>query len=176
MVKRGSAAFFYLFSSVLFLALSLRLSSLEGEPQNPDYSGNTLNRLIEISNQLSQLNERLRSELLVSRQNSWELQIMLEASKQELDGLRQELTTLRNVSTELLNKAQTSLSESTELVTALKKAESSLSSLELSFTLYRETAEAKISTLEKQNRLWKWGCIAAGVLAAGFGTLLVISH
>ena len=174
MVKRGSAVFFFLFLSVLFLALSWQLFSLEGEPENPEYSRSALNRLIEISNQLSRLNEKLRNELQDSRQNSWELQIMLEASRQELDGLRQELEILRNVSMELLNKAQSSLLESTELVTVLKKAESSLMNLELSFSLYRETAERKISSLEKQNKVWKWGCIAAGVLAAGLGTTLVI--
>jgi uncharacterized membrane-anchored protein YhcB (DUF1043 family) len=100
-----------------------------------------LNRLTEISNQLSLLNERLRNELLDSRQNSRELQSMLELSKQELDSLRQELEHLRIVSAELLSKAENSLTESTELLTALRKAEYSLVSLEQSFAAYRVAAE-----------------------------------
>jgi hypothetical protein len=50
----------------------------------------------------------------------------------------------------------------------LRTAESSLTSLGLSFAAYSETAEKKINTLEKSSRFWKYGCIAAGVLAGGF--------
>ena len=180
MTKRPFTIFYFLFLPVLLLVLPLRLFSLEGEPEkqagNPENSGNALNRLIEISDQLSLLNGKLRSELQDSRQNSRELQNMLEASTLELNGLKQELTVLRTASTELLGKAERSLLESTELQTALKKAESSLASLELSFALYREAAERKISGLEKKNRLWKWGSIAAGVLAAGFAAALIITR
>jgi len=142
-----------------------------------------LNRLIEISGQLSTLNERLRSELQDSRRSSRELQTMLESSKRELDGLRRELETLRqelealhNSSTQLLAAAENSQTELTAVQAALKKAESSLASLEQSFAAYRQAAERRINSLERQNRLWKWGCIAAGVLAAGFGTAFLVTQ
>ena len=143
-------------------------------------SENALNRLIEISTQLSNLNERLRNELQDSRQSSRELQTMLESSRKELGLLQQELVLLRqeaealqNSSTELLMKAENSETELTALMAALRKAESSLMSLELSFASYRETAERRINSLERMNRFWKWGFIAAGVLAAGFGAAFI---
>ena len=156
--------------AALFLGLSSLLYSLEpAENTIPQNSEAALNRLTEISNQLSALNTRLRSELSNSRQNSRELQFMLEASKQELDALRQELTILQITSAQLSDRAENSQRELTELLTALKKAESSLLSLELSFEAYRQTAEQRIQGLEKENMYWKIGFIAAGVLAAGFG-------
>jgi len=135
-----------------------------------------LNRLIEISAQLSTLNAKLQNELQDSKRNSRELQTMLETSRKELEGLRQELTELHNTSGELLNKAENSQMELTALQEALRKAESSLMSLELSFSAYRETAENRINKLENENRLWKWGCIAAGVLAAGFGAAFLVGR
>ena len=162
---------------VLFSGLPWGLWALEsGEAESEGNSGNALNRLIAISGQLSSLNERLRNELQDSRRSSWELQTMLEASRQELGGLRQELETLRISSTELLIKAESSLMESAALMTALRKAESSLMSLELSFAAYREASERRISLLAREKRLWKWGCAAAGVLATGFGTALIITR
>ena len=143
---------------------------------NGGNSGNALNRLIEISAQLSILNGKLQGELQNSRQNSRELQIMFEASRKELEGLKQELETLHNSSTELLIKAENSQTELTGLQAALRKAESSLMSLELSFAAYRESAEKRIAGLERENHLWKWGCIAAGVLAAGFGTAFLVTR
>ena len=137
-------------------------------------SGNALNRLIGISVQLSALNERLRSELQDSRQSSRELQIMLESSRKELEELRQELRALQSSSTGLLLKAENSQTELAALQTALRKAESSLMSLELSLAAYKVTAEQKIKTLEREKRLWKWGFMAAAVLAAGFGTALLV--
>ena len=177
----GKYSFLYLFLFLVFLSvISHRLYSTEEitafSEENQPNSSITLNRLIEISEQLSILNANLRSELLDSRQNSRELQNMLEASKQELDEMRRELETLRNVSGELLSKAEYSVTESTELITALRRAEFSLVSLEQSFTIYRTQAESIISSLEKENRLWKWGFIVAGVLAAGLTTGLVISQ
>ena len=170
---------------VLFLYLLLLLSlgfswglwgAESGEQPNAGNSGSALNRLIEISSQLSNLNEKLRIELQDSKQSSRELQIMLETSRKELEGLRQELEvlkqelgSLRNSSTELLVKAENSQTELAALQTALRKAESSLTSLEISFAAYREVSENRIQKLEKEKRLWKWGCIAAGVLAIGFG-------
>jgi len=166
---------------VLFSGLPWGLWALEsGKTGNEGISGSALNRLIEISGQLSTLNERLQNELQDSRRSSRELQTMLESSKRELDGLRlelgtlkQELETLRNNSAELQTAAENSQTELAAVLAALRKAESSLTSLELSFDAYRQAAEKRINSLEKQNRFWKWGCVAAGVLAAGFGTALL---
>jgi len=160
---------FYLFSLFFLPVLLLGLAWELWAQETVENSGSALNRLIEISTQLSSLNERLSEELQNSRQSSWELQIMLESSKKELEELRQELAVLRNSSMELLTKAENSQTELTTLEEALRKAGSSLMSLELSFASYREAAEGRIKTLEKEKRLWKWGGIAAGVLAAGFG-------
>jgi len=174
---KSFVCFFFLFP-VLFSGLPLGLWALDSAgKENPQSSGNALNRLIEISGQLSALNERLHSELQDSRQSSRELQTMLEASRKELGELRrelgvlkQELEVLQSTSTELRIAAENSQRELTGLQTALRKAESSLASLELSFAAYRQAAEKRISSLERQNRLWKWGCIAAGILSVGFGT------
>ena len=143
-------------------------------------SDDALTRLTAISVQLSDLNEKLQTELQDSRRNSRALQNMLESSKKEAEHLRQELAALKTEaetfqrnSTGLLNAAENSQTELTALQEALRKAESSLMSLELSFAAYRETAEGRIKTLEKRNRVWKWGCIAAGVLAVGLGTALI---
>ena len=165
--------FCLLLALVLFLGLPLELWAQAGTNGN---SGNALNRLIEISGQLSMLNEKLQGELNDSRQNSRELQNMLETSKLELGGLRRELEALRSSSTDLLAAAENSQTELTVLRSALMKAESSLMSLEISFAAYREAAERKIKGLERQNRFWKWGCIGAGVLAVGFGTGFLLSR
>jgi predicted nucleic acid-binding Zn-ribbon protein len=135
-----------------------------------------LNRLIEISQQLSTLNEKLREELQDSRQSSRELQTRLESSRKELEELKLELGVLQINSMELLIKAENSLTESTALLAALKKAESSLMSLEQSFKAYRQTAEGEIKSLKREKGLWKWGCIAAGVLAAGFGGAFLLGR
>ena len=162
---------------VLFSGLSWGLWAQESsEAATEGNSENALNRLIEISAQLSTLNERLQSELQDSRRSSRELQTMLELSKKELEGLRLELEGLRFTSTELLTRAENSRTELAALRTALRKAESSLTSLELSFAAYREAAESRINRLTRENRLWKWGCAAAGVLAAGFGTALLVTR
>ena len=165
---------------ILLYTLLLSLALLSGSArelwaletssaENKESSENVLNRLIGISNQLSTLNGRLQSELQDFRRNSRELQTMLETSRMELDVLRQELEVLHSSSTELLTKAESSQTESAELRATLRKAESSLLSLDLSFEAYRKTAEGRIKNLERDSKLWKWGCIAAGVLAIGFG-------
>jgi len=167
--------------SVLLSGLSLGLWAQDSPAAgNEANSENTLNRLIEISAQLSNLNGKLQNELQDSRRNSRELQSMLEESRKELENLRQELlvlkqeaVTLQNSSTELLIKAENSQTELIALQETLRKAESSLTSLELSFAAYREAVENRMSSLEKEKRLWKWGCIAAGVLAAGFGAVML---
>ena len=179
-MPRSTSLLYCFLLLVFFSALPLALwaqdsvdLSRDGEKiliqQEAPNSENALNRLIEISSQLSNLNERLREELQDSRQSSRELQTMLEASRKELEGLKQELEALRHNSTGLLIKAENSQTELTMLLSTLRKAEYSLMSLELSFAAYRETAEREISTLAKEKRLWKWGFVAAGVLAVGFG-------
>jgi len=175
MIKRGVC--FLLFLPVLFSGLPWGLRALESETaQAPLNSGNALNRLTEISAQLSALNERLQEELHDSRRNSMALETMLEASRKELGALKQELKALQTTSTELLSAAENSLTELNGLQAALRKAESSLTSLELSFAAYRQASERKISSLQRQGRLWKWGCAAAGILAAGFGTALLMGR
>ena len=156
---------------VLFSGLPAALSAQDsGAAGNAGNSESALNRLIEISNQLSTLNTRLNSELQDSRRNSWELQNSLETSRLELEELRRELETLQSNSAELLLKAENSQTELDGLRTALRRAESSLMSLEISLAAYRESSERRISVLSREKTLWKWGCIGAGVLAAGFCT------
>ena len=173
MIRTSSGILRFLLPAALFLCTLFSLFPREITVTGEN-SENALSRLIEISDQLSALNAKLQNELQDSRKSSRELQNMLESSKLELDILKQELERLRITSAELLYKAENSQTESTGLTTALKKAESSLLSLELSFEAYRRTAERKISSLENQNKFWKIGCIAAGVLAAGLGTVLAI--
>ena len=169
MGKRGACILFFL--SVLFSGLPWELPALEsGNPENPLKSDSALNRLIEISARLSTLNEKLRGELQDSRRNSGELVITLEASKRELGELRRELEISRSVLTELRGAAENSLLELSALQMELRKAESSLMSLELSFMAYRQASQKRITSLERQSRLLKWGCVAAGILAAGFAT------
>jgi chromosome segregation ATPase len=135
-----------------------------------------LSRLTEISTRLAALNERLRSELEDSRKNSAELRDTLGRSRSELDGLKTELETLRRTSQELLSRAETSNQELEGLRTALTKAESSLTSLELSFASYRMTAEARIAYLEQSGRFFKYGFFAALLLALGGWTAFALSR
>ena len=153
----------------LFLVYPLALWSDTGTGEEEGNSQNALNRLLEISLQLSNLNERLQTELQDSRQNSRDLTSMLEESRMELEALQIS-------SIELLTIAENSQTELAGLMIASRRAESSLMSLELSFAAYRETAENRIRVLERTNRLWKWGAIGAGVLAVGFGAALLISQ
>ena len=174
---KGRIILFFFLLPFLFLGLSWGLWAAEpGEPGSGENSGSALNRLIEISTQLSALNARLQSELQGSRQSSRELQTMLEASRKELEELRLELQLLRSTSAGLLLKAESSQTELTALLAALRKAESSLMSLELSFAAYRQSTEKRIATLEKRNRFWKWGCIGAGIFAAGLGTAMILGR
>jgi chromosome segregation ATPase len=141
---------------------------LEGEGE--------LTRLLEISARLSELNEQLKNELEGSRKSSSELLNMLEASKRELEELRKELTPLRKDSTELLSRAEISGQELNELRTALRKAESSLTSLDASYGAYRMAAEARITRLERSGRWYKYAVIAAAVLAAGGWTAFAVAR
>ena len=172
--------FFILFC---FLLPAL-LPGFSGETALPNADGqeragsseSALSRLIEISNQLSALNGRLQNELQDSRKSSRELQSMLENSRKELEELKQELELLRNSSAELLTKAESSQTELSALQEALRTAGSSLMSLELSFSDYREAAESRIASLKKENRFWKFGFAAAGVLSAGLGLTLLLGR
>ena len=174
MVKKRLSSCFWFLLPVLLAAFSWELGAQESAETGN--SSDALSRLIEISTQLSSLNEKLQSELQSSKQSSRELQNMLEASKKELEELRLELQVLRSTSAGLLLKAENSQTELTALLLALRKAESSLMSLELSFEAYRKSAEGRITTLEKRNRFWKWGCIGAGLFAAGLGTAMILGR
>ena len=162
---------------VLLLALPLELMPQETEAAGTaPHSESTLNRLIEISTQLLQLNEKLEYELTRSRQNSYELESLLHTSRAEIDVLREALEVSLQTSNMLQNAAENSLVELNSLAAALRIAESSLTNLEHSFAGYRKTAENKIVSLQRRNRLLKWGCIAAGVLVAGFGAAAAASR
>jgi uncharacterized membrane-anchored protein YhcB (DUF1043 family) len=151
------------------LAFSPPVFSLDSVPvPQTNSSERELSRLIEISSQLTLLNEKLRNELEDSRKNSLDLRNTLEKSKNELDELREELEALRTASAALLNTQNESQTDLTALQAALTKAGNSLASLEQSFAAYKIQAELQIGRLEKTNRIWKWGCAALGVTAAGF--------
>ena len=165
--------------AVLCWGLPLPLYSLESGPTvSGSVSENELSRLIEISNQLADLNGRLRNELEDSRKNSKSLQDTLGKSKEDLDALRAELELLRAASTALLSTQEESQMDLALLQTALTKAESSLTSLEQSFAAYRQTAELRIARLEKARGGWRIAFLAAcgaalagtitAALAAGF--------
>ena len=179
MLKNRCYVFCFFLFSVLLLGFSWEIWAedfSETEKNRTQSSETALNRLIEISTQLSALNEKLQNELQISRQSSSELQNMLKASRKELDELKTELEVLRETSVLLLTKAENSQMELTDLLLVLRKADSSLMSLDLSFTAYKQTAEKQIKNLNREKTLWKWGCIAAGGLAAGFGTAFLISR
>ena len=176
-MQKNSLPLYCFLVPVLLLGLSLEISAQNiADPASVNSSESTLNRLIGISHQLSTLNEKLHSELQNSRRNSMELQTMLAESKQELEELKNELEVLRSDSTELLIKAESSQTELTVLQEALRKAGSSLMSLELSFALYREEAEKKIRSLSRENKLWKWSFIGASVIAAGMSTAFLFTR
>lgn len=129
-------------------------------------SGNELERLLAISKRLGELNERLRIELEASKTSSLGLAASLESSTRELEGLRRELETLRMSSTELALRAESSARASIELSTALRRADDSLRSLEVSFAAYRRAAEARQGLLGL-------GALGAGLLAlAGWSLAL----
>ncbi|HUX41856.1 MAG TPA: hypothetical protein VMV83_11885 [Rectinemataceae bacterium] len=112
-------------------------------PATPRISASELERLSAISTRLAELNERLRTELEVSRRNSSGLEASLADSTQELGELRLELERFRLISSELELRATSSERESIALSEALRKAEDSLRSLEVSFADYRKAAEAR---------------------------------
>jgi septal ring factor EnvC (AmiA/AmiB activator) len=165
------------FWPAFYLASPLPLFSLELKPEeNVNASGNELSRLIEISNQLALLNEKLRSELEDSRKNSQSLRDTLGKSKEELDVLKLELAQLQTASKALLSTQAESQTDLTLLQAALTKADSSLTSLEQSFAAYRQTAELQITRLEKARNGWRIAFFAAlGAALAGGITAAAVS-
>jgi chromosome segregation ATPase len=135
-----------------------------------------LTRLLDISTRLSELNERLRSELEDSRKSSTELLATLETSRSELEQLKQELTPLRNSSMELLTRAERSEQELSGLRAALRKAESSLVSLDVSYGAYKTAAEARIRRLERSGRWMKYAVIGLAIFAAGGWTAFAVTR
>jgi chromosome segregation ATPase len=161
----------------LFLLAVLRLAWLPPVYGLPGESGEAeLTRLLEISARLGELNETLRKELESSRKNSTELLATLETSRNELERLKQELEPLRINSTELLRRAEKSERELSGLRAALRKAESSLVSLDLSYGAYKTTAEARITRLERSGRWWKYAVIGAAAIAAGGWTAFAVTR
>jgi chromosome segregation ATPase len=163
----------FLSSLLLCAALSqAALPPLFSLPSDQDppaaNSSSELTRLREISTRLSEINETLRNELADSKQSSVELSNMLETSRNEFEQLKTELTPLRDRSTELLNAALRSEQELNGLRTALRKAESSLMSLEQSWESYRSGAEQRIRRLER-NKRWYIGLIIGSLAAAAGG-------
>jgi chromosome segregation ATPase len=165
------------------LALSVPLWCQEAAtPPNSVNSGNELTRLVEISARLALLNETLRTELAGSRKSSEDLALSLGTSKSELASLRFELEELRTelgssrlVSSGLATSAESLEKESLALREALRRADSSLLSLEASFADYRTTAEVRTRTLEKSGaatRLWGW--LASVLAAAGWTAFILV--
>jgi chromosome segregation ATPase len=144
--------------ALLPLVLPLPLSALSLELPDPE-----LTRLLEISTKLSELNEQLRNELDSSRKNSTELSRMLETSKNELDLLKAELEPLRLNSQALRNTALNSEPELNALKAALKKAGTSLTSLESSYSTYRTAAESQLTKIKNNNRLLRYTAVTLGI-------------
>jgi predicted nucleic acid-binding Zn-ribbon protein len=91
---------------------------------------------------------------------------MLEKSKNELELLRTELEPLRNSSTALRTAALRSERELNELRAALRKAETSLMNLELSYSAYRTAAESRLTQTKKTNRIFRYVTISVSIAAA----------
>jgi chromosome segregation ATPase len=160
----------FLFCAVFLSASLPPLSGLPSDsPAPPPETGSAqseLARLLEISTRLSAINETLRNELENSRRSSTALSGTLETSRRELEQLRAELDGLRTTSTQLLAAARNSESELNGLREALKKAESSLMSLELSWEAYKTAAETRIARLERRAVFYRWSLAAVIVIAA----------
>jgi septal ring factor EnvC (AmiA/AmiB activator) len=159
-------------ASLLFLAVlsQASLPPLAGLPSDlppPETEQSALSRLLEISTRLGELNETLRNELESSRRNSTELSATLETSRRELERLKAELEPLRMNSIQLLEAAQNSEQELNGLREALRKAESSLMSLELSWEAYRLSAESRIAGLERKARTYRWALVVAALIGVG---------
>jgi chromosome segregation ATPase len=156
-----------LFFAVLSQASLPPLAGLPSDPPPPETEQSAPSRLQEILTRLTELNETLRSELESSRRNSTELSATLETSRRELDQLKADLEALRTNSTQLLETAQNSEQELNGLREALRKAESSLMSLELSWEAYRLSTESRIADLERRARTYRWALAAAALIAVG---------
>lgn len=162
---RGFCSWF--FCSVFCLACSWSAWSTDtADSASSAISGSELSRLLEISNRLASLNEKLESELTASKLSSEELARSLESSRKELDALRTELEASRSISSGLASSAALSETESTELKAAHERAESFLRSSEASFAAYRKTAEDRISRLERSASRFRTAAGIASVFAA----------
>lgn len=158
--------FLLLFLSVVWLVLWPRAFTFCEEPAVTGKNlENELSQLTEISTRLGKLNEMLRNELENSRKNSSELEMRLTESKTELELLRTELEALQTRSIELRQHVAISLEESTQLKDSLQKTESSLKSLEQSFSEYKQAAEQELNRLEQSRNRYRLLTIIAGTLA-----------
>lgn len=146
-------------------AASLSASSEDGART---ISASELAQLSEISTRLASLNEKLRIELEASKSSSAGLALSLENSTRELEALRLELDRLRTNSSELELRAKNSERESTALSEALRKADDSLRSLEVSFADYRKAAEARLFFLG-------FGTVAALIAAAAGWAVAILA-
>ena len=156
------------------LSVSPSASWAEGPSDSPSggaertISASELGRLSEISTRLASLNETLRIELEDSKSNSAELASSLETSTRELATLKRELDLFRQNSSELGLRAEILERESIELSAALKKADDSLRSLEVSFAEYRKEAERRTVFLGL-------GVLGAGLVAAAGWTVAILA-
>lgn len=155
-----------LFLWAVLWGLWLPALSFGEEPSSAGKNYETeLLRLTEISTRLGKLNELLRNELENSRKNSSALETRLIESKTELEQLRAELEALQTSSIELRMNAETSLQESAQLKDSLQKTESSLQSLEQSFSAYKQAAEQELNRLEQSRNRYRLFLVIAGTLA-----------
>lgn len=140
-----------------------------GQSEEPTVSSrHTPSRLEEISKRLAILNEELRRELEDSRRSSEELASLLESS-------RAELASLQENSTALALRATSSEQELTALLTALARAQASLTSLEKNFAVWKALSDATIADLEASRARERWLCIALGALALGGWTAFILA-
>jgi hypothetical protein len=100
---------------------------------------------------------------------------MLEKSRNELELLRSELEPLRNTSTALLNAALQSEQELIALKTALRKAETSLMSLEQSYSIYKTATESRLARTNKTNRVFRYVTITLGAAALAGWTAFAVT-
>jgi predicted nucleic acid-binding Zn-ribbon protein len=100
---------------------------------------------------------------------------MLEKSRNELELLRTELEPLRNTSTALRNAASQSEQELTALKTALRKAETSLMNLEISYSAYRTATESQLARTNKTNRVFRYVALTLGAAALAGWTAFAVT-
>jgi hypothetical protein len=82
---------------------------------------------------------------------------------------------LRNNSTALLTAALKSERELNELRAALRKAETSLMSLELSYSTYRTETESRLARTDKTSRVFRYLAISLGAAALAGWTAFAVT-